>query len=206
MKNMRKSLFVIILLLSLSCAYASDLSVDINGVDFEIPEKYQGGKDLSNGYRFENRFSIYCIDDDLSSHAGFWGSKKEFSQDLKIGNHPVRHYCAYNQYVGGNYSHAYFTSGNSVYEINWMGNNITADIEKLIIKTPDSQINEDEFYNELDDSVGVYKEKRNEQLEDISEYNYNTAKYNPYSHEKQEMGKINEILITIMNQKKNKNW
>lgn len=202
---MRKSLFVIILIISLSCTYASDSSVEINGADFEIPEKYQGGKELSEGYRFENKFSIYCIDDDISNHAGFWGSEKDFSQDLKIGNHPVRHYCGYNQYVGGDYSHAYFASGDSVYEINWVGNNITPDIEKLIKKTPDSKISEDEFYSELDDSVGAYKDERNEQLEDIAEYNHNTAKYKPYSYGKYDERKINEILITIMNQKKNRN-
>ena len=200
---MRKLLFLIILILSLSFVYANN-TIEINGAGFEIPEKYLGGTEISNGYRLENQFSIYSIDDDLPGHAGFWGSEKDFSQDLKIGNHPVRHYCAYNQYVGGNYSHAYFASGDSVYEINWIGNNITPDIKKLIINTPDSKINEDDFYNELDDSINVYKEDRNDKLDESSKYNHNNAKYS--SHEKKDNRKINEILLTMMNQKKNRNW
>lgn len=62
--------------------------------------------------------------------------EKDYEENLTVSNHPARHYCQYNAH--DNYSHVYFASGNSIYEISWQGNNITLDIEKLIKNAPPS--------------------------------------------------------------------
>ena len=197
-----KKIFIILSigLLIMGCAYASNSHVNINGIDFELPEKYQGGEEKNRGYELDNVFSIRCIDDNPINAIGLWAAEKDFSEDSNIAGHPVRHYCQYNQYVNGNHSHAYFASGESVYEISWTGSQIDADIEKLIKNTPKSKIDDDAFYGALDKSVHIYKELKKDQLNKDSEYNYLEAKYNSQvNQQKPDDTRLKEILLTYYN-------
>ena len=137
-----KKIFIILCgaILLLGCCYATDSAVEINSAEFEIPSKYQGGEFNGLEYKLDNTFSIRCVDDNIANAIGLWASESDFSEDLNINNHPVRHFCQYNKYVEGNHSHAYFLSGESVYEIAWTGKEINTDIEKLIKNTPKSEI------------------------------------------------------------------
>ena len=120
-----------------------------------ITSQYHRGEFNSNENELDNTFSIRCIDDNLANAIGLWVSESEFSEDLNINNHPVRHFCQYNKYVEDNHSHAYFLSGKSVYEIAWTGKEINSDVEKLINNTPKSEIDEDAFYDALDISLDI---------------------------------------------------
>ena len=190
---------MILTVLFVGCAYGQNHStVEINGVEFNIPDKYMGGE-LKNGkYQLDNIFSIRCIDDDMANAIGLWAEESDLSSNLTIGKHPVRHYCQYNQYVKGNNSHAYFTSGNSAYEISWLGNEIDQDIVNLINNTPDSEISADDFYNALDNSFKIYKQQKIDKLNSDGEYNYLNAKYkSSYSkHDVRDDTKFKEILLT----------
>ena len=184
----------------MGCAYASNSTVKINGIDFELPEKYQGGDVKSSGYELNNIFSIICVDDNPINAIGLWAAEKDFSEDLNIAGHPVRHYCQYNRYVNWNHSHAYFASGESVYEISWTGSQIDADIEKLIKNTPKSKIDDDAFYGALDKSVSIYKELKKDQLNKDGEYNYLEAKYSPQSSQQNpDNTRLKEILLMYYN-------
>lgn len=197
-----KKIFIILTvgLLIMGCAYASNSHVNINGIDFELPEKYQGGEEKNRGYELDNVFSIRCIDDNPINAIGLWAAEKDFSEDSNIAGHPVRHYFQYNQYVNGNHSHAYFASGESVYEISWTGSQIDRDIEKLIKNTPKSKIDDDAFYGALDKSVDIYKEVKKDQLNKDSEYNYLEAKYNSQvNQQKPDDTRLKEILLTYYN-------
>lgn len=152
-------------------------TIEINGVNFEIPDEYQDGKVLDKGYRFNNSFSIYCIDDNIPKSLGLWACEKDYEENLTIDNHPVRYYYQYNSYVKNNLSHAYFASGDSFYEISWIGNEISPEIKKIISDSPKSNISSDTFYNVLDESVDIYYEMRKEQLNQDSEYNYLQSRY-----------------------------
>lgn len=199
---MKKAFIILILsFLLLSFAYGQDNTVEINGADFEIPNKYLGGKSIANGYKLDNVFSIKCIDNNSAKFIGLWAEEKDFSKDLSIGNHPVRHYCQYNQYVKGNHSHAYFVSGKSIYEISWVGENIDGDIEKLIRDAPDSKIDDDTFYKVLDKSYEAYKVEKIDKLNHDSEYNYLEAKYQSSMNQQKTQSniKLNEILLTYYN-------
>ena len=168
---MKKALFIIsITLFLLNFGYASNQSVNINGIDFKIPEKYQGGKTDDNGYYFENIFSIRCIDDEIGNSIGLWDSEADYKNDLNIKKHPVRHYIQYNKYVNGNHSHLYFASGNSVYEISWVSENITSDIKQLIENTPESNIDDKNFYITLDNEIKEYKNEKINKLNQENEY------------------------------------
>lgn len=175
---MKKILIILIaILMFIGCVYAQDnTTVEINGVSFEIPEKYQGGHTYRNGYSADY-FHLTCIDDDIPKSIGLWAREKDYEENLTISNHPVKFYCQYNPSSKDNYSHAYFASGNSVYEIGWLGNNITSDIEKLIESTPPSKISDDDFYDLLDISYEIYKIERLQQDEFDAQYNYLEAKY-----------------------------
>ena len=175
---MKKLLFILLISIILAgSAYAGSDNIEINGADFKIPSKYLGGEFDDNEYKLDNIFSIKCIDDDVAGTIGLWAVESDSSENLNIKNHPVRHYCQYNRYVGSNHSHAYFASGESVYEIAWTDEEITGDIEKLIENTPESKIDDDRFYNALDESVKIYKENKNSNLNQEAEYNYIEAKY-----------------------------
>ena len=195
---MKKTIIILTMVLLLAgCAYASNSTVDINGIEFEIPVKYQGGDIKANGYELNNTFSIRCVDNNVVDAIGLWAVEKEFSEDLNIGSHPVRHYCQHNKYVGGNHSHAYFASGDSVYEISWTGKEINSDIEKLIENTPESEIDDDSFYNALDKTVDIYKKLKKDKLNKEGEYNYLEAKYQSQSNQQQaDDTRFKEILLT----------
>lgn len=194
---MKKILIItIITLLFVSCAYASSDHAEINGIDFKIPSQYQGGELDDDEYELDNVFSIRCIDDDVGSKIGLWAVEKDFSEDLNIDNHPVRHYYQYNKYVDGNHSHAYFASDESVYEIAWVGEEITSDIEKLIKNTPESKIDDESFYNALDESVSIYKQEKIDKLNNEAEYNYLEAKLQSNSHPTHDDTRFKQILYT----------
>lgn len=126
-----------------------------------------------------------------------WATEKDFSEDITINNHPVRHFSQYNKYVGGNLSHAYFASNHSIYEISWTGKEINKDIEKLIENTLESEINDDAFYSALDESVNIYKQQKIDKLNQEAEYNYLEAKYHSQTHqEKSDDAITKEILFT----------
>lgn len=194
---MKKSLIVMtIALMLMACVHAESSTVKINGTDFEIPDKYQGGELKANSYKLDNIFSIRCIDDDVIGAIGLWAAEKDFSEDANIACHPVRHYCQYNRYVGGNHSHAYFASGNSIYEIAWTGKEINLDIKKLIENAPKSEMDEDAFYNMLDKSADIYKELEKDRLNSDGEYNYLEAKYSSQSNQPHtDNTRIKEILL-----------
>lgn len=181
---MKKYLAMIFIITIMSgCVYAISESIEINGTSFEIPPKYQGGELKNNKYSLDNNFSIKCIDDDVCGNIGFWASEKDFSEDINIGGHPVRHFCQYNRYVEGNHSHAYFASNHSIYEISWMDKEINKDIEKLIKNTPKSKIDDDAFYSALDEATSIYKQQKIDELNQDAEYNYLEAKYNSQLHQ-----------------------
>ena len=114
-----KKIFIAIILsiLLIGCAYAINSTVTINDADFELPSKYQGGEMINGNYKLENIFSICCIDEDVSKFIGLWATENDFSEEVMISDHPVRHYYSYNEYVHANMSHAYFASEDSIYEI-----------------------------------------------------------------------------------------
>ena len=196
---MKKLLIILSLaILLISCVNAQNNAVEINGIEFKLPEKYLGGELTNDKYEVEDNFSIKCIDGNVENEIGLWACEKDFEENLTIDHHPVRHYCQYNQYLHENQSHAYFTSKNSTYEITWMGEDIDTNIKNIIKNTPKSNINEDTFYNMLDESIDIYKNKRIDMLDNDSEYNYFESKFNTQPHQDtRDDSKLNEILLTF---------
>lgn len=176
----------------------NDSNITLNNVNFEIPSKYQGGELDNNRYELKNEFSIECVDENLEKHIGLWACEKDYEKNLTIGKHPVRYYCQYNQYIHDNQSHAYFASGDSVFEVVWTGNEITKKIEDMIRNTPPSKIDNDAFNYVLDKSIELYKKERTYKLNQDSEYNYLETKYksSQFKDRKQEDTHFKEILLT----------
>lgn len=199
LRIMKKILILTMMVLLIGCAYASsDSIVEINGAEFKIPVKYQGGDATDNEYQLDNEFSIRCIDEDVPKAIGLWACENDYHKDLNINDHPARHYCQYNKYVGGNHSHIYFASDNSIYEIAWTDNNITKDIKNLIKNTPKSKIDDDTFYYALNESIDIYKQQRTDKLNQEAEYNYLEAKYqSQYNYQNiNDDRQFKEILLT----------
>ena len=195
---MKKIFIILIFVLVVGCVWAQDTStIEINGITFEIPSKYQDGKLTDDRYSLENEFSIQCIDGAIPKHIGLWATEKDFVESLTIDNHPVRHYYQYNEFVHDNQSHAYFASNESIYEIKWTGTELTEEIENKIKNTPSSEITEDTFNNILNESIDIYKQEKIDKLNRDGEYNYLEAKYKQdiQNNDKYDT-KLNEILLT----------
>ena len=188
-------LILLIIFLLANCVNASE-KIEINDVKFEIPSKCSGGEISDKEYELDNEFSIRCVDDDIIQAMGLWASECESSKDINIDKHPVRHFCQYNRYVGGDHSHAYFASGQSVYEISWVGDKINSDITKLIKNTPQSEIDDDAFYTALDKSVDLYKQQRKDKLNQEAEYNYLESKYSSSNPKTHDDTRFRQILYT----------
>ena len=196
---MKKLLIILSLaILLVGCVNAQNNAVEINGIEFKLPDKYLGGELTNNEYEVGDNFSIKCIDGNVENEIGLWACEKDFEENITIGNHPVRHYCQYNQYAHGNQSHAYFSSRNSTYEITWMGKDIDKDIENIIKNAPKSYINKDTFYNTLDEAIDIYKNKTIDMLDSDAEYNYFESKFNSQPpQDTRDDSKLNEILLTF---------
>ena len=193
-----KRIFLILLLTSLlvGCVHAGE-KIKINDVEFELPAKYSGGKSDNDSYELEDAFSMRCIDKNVPKAIGLWACESKSSEDLNIDDHPVRHFCQYNKYVHGNQSHAYFASGDSIYEIAWTGSEIDGAIKNVIESAPKSEITDDDFYDGLDVCLDIYKEQRKEQLNRDGEYNYLEAKYKSQTdNHPQDDTRFKEILFT----------
>ena len=182
-----------LIILSATAVNAQDNAININGINFKIPDEYVGGDNLTDGYRYENIFSIRCIDDNIGNSIGLWAIEADYRNDLTISNHPVRHYCQYNRYVWDNHSHLYFASGDSFYEISWVGDNITPEIKKLINNTPKSKISGDAFNKTLDESIDIYKQEKIDRLNSDSKYIYAKSDNND------DNSRFREILLTYYN-------
>ncbi|WP_407421652.1 hypothetical protein [Methanobrevibacter sp.] len=203
--NMKKIFLILILSIFLmSCVFASGNNVEINGIDFKIPVQYQGGELYNGKYRLYNNFTISCIDGNVPKSIGLWAREHKFSEDVEIGDHPVRHFSQYNQAVKGNHSHAYFASGKSIYEISWAGKEINEDIENLIKDAPSSEISSADFYNCLDESFDTYKQGKIKQDEFDAQYDDLEAGYNSQLKESdigqnKHENNMNKILLTYHN-------
>lgn len=195
----KKFVFLIIFLIIGSVSAQNNSSIDINGVNFEIPDEYLGGDKITDGYRFENIFSIYCIDEDIPRYVGLWANEKDYAKNLTINNHPVRYYYQYNSYVNDNDSHAYFASGDSIYEISWIGNEINPRIDKIISETPKSNIDYDTFNNILDESIDIYKEQRVTKLNQDAKYNYLETKILENNIENFDDERTKELMYMLNN-------
>lgn len=173
---MKKILVIFtVAVLLITAVYGSDTTkININGVEFDLSEKYQNGETLNNSYRVEDEFSITDISDNVENQYGFWKSDSDNSSKLTVDGRAVE--FTKELYKGEYSSHVFFTSGDKIFMIYFKGSEITPEIEKLITNTPKSDINSDTFYNILDDALTVYKKEKVEKLNYDAIFNENEAR------------------------------
>lgn len=175
-KKLLLALLVTLLLLSLMSVSGVDSSnwssVKVNDVDFKIPPQYQGGSNQKgDSYVLGdlNNFGILCIDEYIVNNYGMWANDN--GKNVTIGNHDVVYFSEYNSYSKSNVSHAYFSSGKSVYSIAWNGSDMNENIEEIIINAPPSDYNSTTFHEILDEAKKQYDYK---QQQDYNSYYYDT--------------------------------
>ncbi len=182
-KKILLPILLITLVLSISCVGAVDSSnwktVKVGDVNFKIPPQYQDGNlnKCCTDYHYKdlNTFGILCVDDYLPSNYGCWYNFK--GKNLTIGSHDVAYFTQYNSYANHDVSHAYFSSGDSIYCICWNGQ-MNDEIEEIIINTPDSSYDTSTFYGILDDAKQSYDDQK--ATEDNAYYSTPTKRENNY--------------------------
>ena len=160
---MKKIFLLIIILAFVLPACAGDNStVDIDGVDFIIPEEYQGGDLSDTSYMKGSGFNFRILS--LSSYKNLkfnFGSDSLDDDVLDINE----------SYVGGHaavviYSNIsacehevitiYFATGDTIFLVCYNGSEVTPEIEKMIENTPASSMSDETFYNKLADAQLEY--------------------------------------------------
>ena len=197
----KKIIFIsAIIFLFISSSYA----VEVGGVDFNIPDRFSGGNELNSGYKFENKFSVYDISDEIPEMYGFWVLSADYRENLNITKHPCEYFYSYNTYSRDNLSHIVFASDNCIFMISWEGENITDEIKDMVSNTPDSKISDGDFHKILNDSVKVYKSERAEKLSQDAIYNqYEAELKSKQSQNDNHQWKDNRYLIYYYNRMHN---
>ena len=167
-------LLLLIFLLIASVSASNNLTVEVNGVDFQIPQRYSGGTFKKGEYVYKdlNTFGILCVDNYIITNYGYWARSSDISQDLSIDNRPIKFLSSYNSYSDTNVSHVYFPIGESVYLICFEGNNLTSEISNIIENAPQSDIDSDTFNGLLDEAQNQYNQRRyiDQSSEDYYQY------------------------------------
>ena len=160
------SIFFILLLVSTIAPVFSEnnttKNITVDGVTFELPQKYQGSSVGSDGhvYMLDSVFdfairSMYS-NDYLVDEYGYAIEKAKSSEVVNIGSHEV--YYVLTEILNKEVSYAFFASGEKIFCISWEGDSITPEIENMIEKTPDSSYSSDELSNIFDNANNQYVE------------------------------------------------
>ena len=78
----------------------------------------------------------------------------------------MAYFHEYNNFAKHNVSHAYFSSGDSIYSISWGSGEMTDEMEEIIINTPDSSYDTATFYGILNEAKQDYEKEM------VNEYSY----------------------------------
>lgn len=147
----------------MGCCYAAEYStVNVNGIDFEIPSEYAGGDIKDNQYVYHDlrTFAILCVDDYLVNNFGGWASTCDHAQEITIDGRPCTLLTTYNKYIDANVSYLYFPVNESVYCICFKSDNLTPEISHIVETAPDYNMSSDTFYGLLDEAYNDYKESQ----------------------------------------------
>lgn len=160
---MKRLIIITSIFLLMGCCYAGEYStVNVNGVDFEIPSEYAGGDIKDNKYVYKDlrTFAILCVDDYLVNNFGGWASTCDYAQEITINGRPCTLLIMYNKYIDANVSYLYFPVKESVYCICFKSDNITPEISHIVETAPDYNMSSDTFYGLLDEAYAEYKESQ----------------------------------------------
>lgn len=175
------SIFFILLLVSTIAPVFSEnnttKNITVDGVTFELPQKYQGSSVGSDGhvYMLDTVFdfairSMYS-NDYLVDEYGYAIEKAKSSEVVNIGSHEV--YYVLTEMLNKEVSYAFFASGEKIFCISWEGDSITPEIENMIEKTPESSYSSDELSN-------IFNNANNQYIEDLA------AEQQEYEYQKQD--------------------
>ena len=169
---MKKIILVMSIFVLVGCVYAEEFStVNVNGVDFEIPSKYANGDSSKGKYVFNDlrTFAILCVDDYIvSNYGGFY----------KICD-------SSHKYIDNNVSYLYFPCEKSVYCICYQGNDVNGSISHIVESASPSNMSDETFYGLLNEA---YKEHQNREYldtltDDNSDYVSKTNQHETYSND-----------------------
>lgn len=185
---MKKIILVMSIFVLVGCVYAEEFStVNVNGVDFEIPSKYANGDSSKGKYVFNDlrTFAILCVDDYIVSNYGGFYKICDSSQKMTVGDRPCMHLVIYNKYINNNVSYLYFPCEKSVYCICYQGNDVNGSISHIVESASPSNMSDETFYGLLNEA---YKEHQNREYldtltDDNSDYVSKTNQHETYSND-----------------------
>ena len=171
---MKKILLSIIILLVFIPASAAG-NVTIKGVDFEIPDKYDGGtlKDTSYVYESGFKFRILSLDDYKNLKFNFGSDitdSKSYCQTSIAGHDAV---VINGEYNSKPHTTVYIACASKYFLICFNDTEVNDDIVNLISKTPEQNISSGEFYATLDGALNDYQKQLDEENQDYDYYQAN---------------------------------
>ena len=175
--NMKRKYIILILILllfglvlSLGSLNALDSynwdSLQIEGQEFKIPPRYDGGEIKDNVYKNDHNYfrlskdkgdlGAYGSDITVSSIYGAYYVNIAGHDAVVIRDDVGRHFSN----KGSNRTVIHFTSGRNYFRVAYLGNAVTPEIRELIASTPSSSIPFNEFKRKLNDAQDKEVDRR----------------------------------------------
>ena len=144
-------------------------NVTIKGVDFEIPDQYDGGilKDSSYVYKSGLTFRILSLDDAKNLRINFGD---DFTEALSHEETTIEGHDAvviHRSFDGRNYTTVYTPIGDKIFLICFNDTYVNDDISKMISKLPSQNMTHDDFSASLNTALSDFKEQVSQEKSDI---------------------------------------
>ena len=154
------------------------VNITVNGIDFQIPPEYGGGRNASGDYLKENvfTFGLLCLDSNknLRHNYGYESTNEEVYdvKEMEIDGHHAVAYFSNRSIVSHDVTYLFFESNGTFYALSYDGNDVNDTIKKIVSYSPKSELTKEEFNEKLNKAQEDYIE---EQRENEEAYAYEEA-------------------------------
>lgn len=159
-------------------------NITINGIDFQIPPEYEGGRNGSDFYLKDNvfTFGLVTLEDDksLRNNYGYESTLDELYdvEEMEIDGHHAVAYYSHRSICDHDVTYLYFESNKTFYALSYDGNDVNDTVKKIVSYTPKSEFSKEKFNDKLNQMQDDYIEEQREYAED---YAYEEGYRNGYS-------------------------
>ena len=162
---LKKILIVAVALIFLmNAVWAVDSSnwstADVGYETFKIPPEYENPYSSDfDMYEYDKDidvFTIRYVNPNIMSLYGYYITKYP-ERKVTVDGRDAIHFTYYDGYDDTNNSILWFSAGEEFYYINWIGHNITPEIEEVVKSSSQSKYDHDEFYSILKEEYNNYE-------------------------------------------------
>ena len=155
-------IILLILVFLLPVCAGAESTVNVDGVDFTIPQKYSGGELTDSCYMLNNAYTFRILslasEKNLKLNFGYDSSSDDVLdiRESYVGGHNAVVIYSNKTICEHEVVSIYYACGDKIFVISYNGSEVTPEIEKMIENTPESSISGETLYNTLADAQLEY--------------------------------------------------